>query len=376
MSRELVAAEAWYHRSCYREYTRPPNETSTVNTTGAASEEETEDLRNEAFEELFAYIRSDLLKNPRLISMVELKEMLLSFKRAKVISSEAPAKNLKRKLKAEFGEVLQFEDLLDNNKLIIIQSTLSKVHLAKECLELTKQLEKKSSSSDAKIKETGLSIREAVRNHKIESHWPPKPSDFCENAVSLPEKLETFLYILLTGNPQPPVEYPLRIQRLVNSFGQDIGYAVTAGNQKPPKQVLLPYAVKTLTNNVELIQLLNRCGHGIAYSQIEEINTALCMEKLAQTPDNDVPLPESIQPHINTTLAWDNIDRLEETFSGAGTSHRVNGIAVQERHFGPFPKPKANMEISKTKRRSIDYLPRTEVTPYNAGERHGPPSRA
>ena len=100
------------------------------------------------------------------------------------------------------------------------------------------------------------------------------------------------------------------------------------------------------------------------------------MEKLAQTPDNDVPLPESIQPHINTTLAWDNIDRLEETLSGAGTSHRVNGIAVQERHFGPFPKPKANMEISKTKRRSIDYLPRTEVMPYNAGERHGPPSRA
>ena len=40
--------------------------------------------------------------------------MLLSFMRAKGISSEAPAKNLKRKLKAEFGEVLQFEDLLDN----------------------------------------------------------------------------------------------------------------------------------------------------------------------------------------------------------------------------------------------------------------------
>jgi len=68
------------------------------------------------------------------------------------------------------------------------------------------------------------------------------------------------------------------------------------------------------------------------------------MKKLAQTPDNDVPQPESIQPHINTTLAWDNIDRLEETLSGAGTSHRVNRIAVQEQHFGgPFPKPKANM---------------------------------
>ena len=59
-----------------------------------------------------------------------------------------------------------------------------------------------------------------------------------------------------------------------------------------------------------------------------------------------------------------------------GLQFRVNGIVVQERHFGPFPKPKANMEISKTRKRSIDYLSRTEVTPYNVRERHGPPSRA
>jgi len=226
------------------------------------------------------------------------------------------------------------------------------------------------------IKEAALDIREAVRSHKIESHWPPKPSDLCESAVKLPKKLETFLYTVLTGNTQPLEEYPQRIQRLVNSFGQDIVYAVTGGKQRPPKQVLLPYAVKTLTNNVELIQMLNRCGHGISYSQIEEMNTALCLEKLAQTPGNDVPLPESIRPHISTTLGWDNIDRLEETLSGAGTSHRVNGIAVQARHFGPYPQPQANTQTERTKRRSIDYLPRTEIAPYNAGQRCGPPSRS
>ena len=32
-----------------------------------------------------------------------------------------------------------------------------------------------------------------------------------------------------------------------------------------------------------------------------------------------VPLPETIKPYINITLAWDNIDRSEETLSGAGT---------------------------------------------------------
>ena len=49
-----------------------------------------------------------------------------------------------------------------------------------------------------------------------------------------------------------------------------------------------------MPNIVQLIQMPHRCGHGI------------------------VPLPETIKPYINTTLAWDNIDRLEETLSGAG----------------------------------------------------------
>ena len=68
-----------------------------------------------------------------------------------------------------------------------------------------------------------------------------------------------------------------------------------------------------------------------------------CLQKMALTPDNEVPLPENIQAYVNTTLAWDNIDRLEETLSGAGTSHRVNGIAVQARHFGPW-LPSTDME--------------------------------
>ena len=96
---------------------------------------------------------------------------------------------------------------------------------------------------------------------------------------------------------------------------------------------------------------------------------------MALTPD-DVPLPENIQPHINTTLAWDNIDRLEKTLSGAGTSHCVNGIAVQGRHFGPnLPLP-PGIEQAGTRKRSIDPSVTSVVPPYNAGDRCGPRARA
>ena len=75
---------------------------------------------------------------------------------------------------------------------------------------------------------------------------------------------------------------------------------------------------------------------------------------MAATPGNEVPHPENIRPVVGTTLAWDNIDRLEETLSGGGTSHRVNGIAVQAVHFGPQIPPASVPAVVKSKKRSID----------------------
>jgi len=110
--------------------------------------------------------------------------------------------------------------------------------------------------------------------------WPPKSSELCENAINLPAELDAFLYTPLTSNSEIPTEYPHRHQCLVvNSFEQDIIYGIRRG--KPSKQMLLPYTVKTLQTAMlnRLIQMLSRCGHGIAYTQIEEINTALCLQK-------------------------------------------------------------------------------------------------
>ena len=187
-----------------------------------------------------------------------------------------------------------------------------------------------------------------------------------------------FLSTLLSGSAQYPEEpCSSKVQRLVNSFGQDLVFGVTGERQKPPKHLLLPYAVKTLTNNVDVIRFLNRCGHRIAYSQIEEMNTALCLQKMAMTPENTIPLPDNIKPYVSTSLAWDNIDRLEETLSGGGTSHRVNGIAIQARQYGPDLSPvQETPTITRSKQRSVEVVGDNELAIYNAGERCGPPRRS
>ena len=56
-----------------------------------------------------------------------------------------------------------------------------------------------------------------------------------DSAVNIPVELKAFLYTLLTGNTEIPIEYPQQVQRLINSFRQNI-YGVSGGRQKPPSK--------------------------------------------------------------------------------------------------------------------------------------------
>ena len=187
-----------------------------------------------------------------------------------------------------------------------------------------------------------MQLRNDIKQQDISQVGPPD----MENSVSvIPESVTLFLHTLLTRDG---------VRWLTNSFGSDLVYAVTCGKTKPP------FAVKSLTGNTELIQILNRLGHSLSYSQIEEVNKAQCLQKLERSVD-DVPLPGDIYPFVFITLAWDNIDRLEETVSGEGTSHRVNGIAVQTKIVG-LCQNKSSMQLLSP-RRGVSFLQRLNHPP-------------
>ena len=191
-----------------------------------------------------------------------------------------------------------------------------------------------------------------------------------EERFHVPGCLTRLLTGIITGDPVP--SSTVRVQSLVKSFSQDIVYKVTKGKIKPPKQVLLSYGVKTLTGNVQLIPIFNRLGHGVSYSQLEENDTALCLDKMAAAINESAILSDTIRPNVFTNLAWDNVDRLQETLTGGGTSHRVNGTAVKPKVYGPYlPKPSLPA-IRKQKQRSIKQDVPCLCT-YISGERVGPP---
>ena len=103
--------------------------------------------------------------------------------------------------------------------------------------------------------------------------------------------MKTFLTVLLNGKKHKG-DISDKFTRAAESIGQDIVYSVTTRIRKPPKHILLPSAVKSLTGNAEL----------------EEIDAILCLNKLSRFEET-VPIPECIHPHVPTTLGWDNIYR-------------------------------------------------------------------
>ena len=66
---------------------------------------------------------------------------------------------------------------------------------------------------------------------------------------------------------------------------------------------------------------MNRLGHGVSYTKLEDIDTALCLNKLALSPDGEVALLTKTYQGVPATLRFDIIDHLEETLSGGSTSH-------------------------------------------------------
>ena len=192
---------------------------------------------------------------------------------------------------------------------------LSKKEIVKSKIVLGKELAKmklKVTEIQRIVDRSAVYMRNAILDMKWATPWPILPSDVSIEQFSVPEVLYRFLMGLLTSNPVMKNPFP-RVKILVQSFSEDIIYAVTCGKTKPPKHILLSYGVKTLTGNVEIIQMPNRFGHGVSYSQLE--NTALCLQKLAANLNQTTILPGTIQPNLFTNIAWDNIDRLEETLT-------------------------------------------------------------
>ena len=263
-------------------------------------------------------------------------------------------KRVRRIIDTDFPNDFRVHEM-ENGRLLVIPKNLSAVELAERIFTLDQD--------DKILLRAAQILRKILLENAPEFSWPPRPSELSAENDNIPELIVLFLESLLNIPKSSQMNLKMR------SVWNDLSYAVT--KSPSAKHVLLAFAIKSLSGNVELIKILNRFGHSISQSKLLEIDTAQAILKVLETESSGVVLPDEVQVSHPTTLVYDNIDRLEETLNGSGTSHRVNGIAVLKGFIGPLPQ-KNRISVPKTKRRSIEFE-ETLLLPYNSGKRSDPP---
>ena len=173
------------------------------------------------------------------------------------------------------------------------------------------------------------------------------------------------------------VDVSERVARQVSSIGQDIVYCTGKGSVKPPKHLTLPMAFRHLTGSAQVIGLLNRFGHGVAYSQVLELDTALAVANVSEEKCCDSFIPQNIDLSRPAIFCYDNNDLQEETLAGSGTTHCTNGIIVQrslpdsEVLMCRQSKP-AEQSMHSCKRQRSFHVYSGDAFTYSGGRRCGP----
>ena len=383
---DLVAKEVKYHKSCYRTYTKG---------TDLTSEEEillipkSPEIRAHArpTECLVDLVRRRVIQDLDVLKMTGVKEQYVKYLESNGIDARAyRTEKVKKKLIKVFGSKLGFwhPSCKSETEILyamdvptgqIIEVGVSALQNPSEEESPFVQPKIDNSSAAYQVFHVASMIRAEIQNMENNLPWPPRPDDLTTDNIQVPDLLFNFLCWVLHGDTsscpvsEKRVEVPASTRRSALSLAQDLVHCTTNGHIKNPKHVALPLTVKHLTRSVQLVEMLNKFGHGLCNSLIQEVETAFAQRYLTNIEEDGVFIPRNIHPNVPVVFCWDNNDINEETLSGHGTTHCTNGIVIQREVQSVQATPEANP--TNVRLRSLEPQP-SHVEHYMSGTRQGP----
>ncbi|CAG9812927.1 unnamed protein product [Phaedon cochleariae] len=150
--------------------------------------------------------------------------------------------------------------------------------------------------------------------------------DLIAGECDIPEILKTF-YKTVLGGFNYHQRHASNLDLRSETLSSDLIYATTRGRIKPAKQIELGIALKSLTNSKKVLNIMNKLGHCISYSVIEELETEAAytsFNKSSLCPSNII-----MKNDLHTGVAFDNFDRFVETTTEKETLHDTVGIIYQ-----------------------------------------------
>ena len=306
---DFVAKEVRYHHSCRKDFLAA--------TSKAASKSERNERNSMGIDTISSYIEQSVIQNkrPELLTSIYARYVDMC-----VDVDEKPlqtAQYLMKVIMKKFGERLKAQCPVGKKSGVILYSA----DMADDAVRVVYDF---AATPEGTVTKAALILRQLIKNVP-NTEFPDSPTlnDLHSCAAIPPELLSTFFSVLY-GGPNPD-RHTERVRRCSESTSLDALFVVVRENVKPKKHVALGIAVKSMTGSKQLVTMLNRFGHCLNYSAVEELETAVgyaIHEKEQTCPDGTVP-------NLPMGVAFDNFDELSNTLSGADTLHDTMGILYQ-----------------------------------------------
>jgi len=360
---DLVAREARFHEHCRKQYIRREDRQHHMSSTLHSAEDDddcvdgcAEQRRayDAAFKHVCHYITQHIVQDGCVLRMTTVREEYLNYMQEhspEFYNPHHKTQKLKDKIVRHFGSAIQFWQPNVKSELLY-SSDVS----AGAAIELAFE---SATSEDKLLQDAAMTLRRNIlhaHTTAAEMPWPPSADYLSAGVVLPPTALTDFLSRVITGKPVTAASQ--RASWIVSSLSEDICAATTNGKWKQPKHLLMGMTLRHLTGSAQVITLINRFGHCSSYSHLLELENAMAIQSLSR--DSVLPSNISVDGNKFCHCCFDNFDLLEETASGAGTTHTTHGIVIQElkADFSSSSASETSMPRTKEKVKPIiDELP-------------------
>ena len=284
-----------------------------------------------AFEEVREYVQREVIIGAKVVSMSALLAVFISqLSKQGVDASCYRSSKLKQRLRRSFSNSLLFrQPSAQNQAELVFNASIEKGEIIETVYsasvpgpdEITFESADplQNDQSAYQVYHTSKVIRSLLLDVKPTMEWPPTLHDVETENELVPDLLYNLLAWIFSSKAEfsedRVTNLPPEVNRLVLTVAQDMILCVSRGRVKTPKHVVLPMTVKSLTGNADVVTLLNRFGHALSYTQIEELETAIA-EKQIERQREGILLPSVCVPDVPAIFCWDNNDLQEETLSG------------------------------------------------------------
>ena len=253
---DLIAKEFQKHEKCYLEYTRVTRKKA-EETTGSSEDQQLGD-----YEAVLSLVENDIIGGQQCLSMET-----LMIKYTGNSGTKQGGYKLKERLSKSFGDQLVFLQAAYHSAQVVISS---------KCLHHQILSRNSPSIQQFTIKRAALYLQESVLKFLEDVDplpWPPTVESLASRERQYPELLELLFKELLSpkGSHHLTAE---RVDRLIDSFSQDIMHAVSKGKYLTAKHASLGLGLHSMTGQKLPITILARLGHSITYDTVNEIETA------------------------------------------------------------------------------------------------------